>query len=152
MLNFREANLNDIIRLRELEQGVIAYERPFNNAIKTEPTTYYDLEHLIQDEDSYLVVAETSGVIIGTGYGQKRPSKSCFNHSHHAYLGFMFVSPEFRGQGINKSIIDRLIAWSKSHGIKDIYLDVYYDNPSAISAYKKVGFEPNLIEMKLKVD
>jgi ribosomal protein S18 acetylase RimI-like enzyme len=61
----------------------------------------------------------------------------------------MYVSPDFRGKGINKALVGHLISWSKNKGAQAVYLDVYSENASAIKAYEKVGFEPSLLEMKL---
>lgn len=150
-LNYREAVLNDLDQLRTLEQKVIEAERPFNSSIKEGQTTYYDIEGLIADSMSYLIVAEDAGRIIGSGYAQIRASKESMQHTHHSYLGFMYVSPEHRGTGINKQVIDILISWSKAQGMKDFYLDVYSENVPAIRAYEKVGFTPCFVEMKLNL-
>ena len=150
-LNFREAAPGDLEQLYALEQKVVEAERPFNSAIKAGHPTYYDIEALLSGSESCLLVAEESGVIIGTGYAQIRPSKASLEHDSHAYLGFMYVASAHRGQGINRRIIDMLIAWSKKQGVSDYYLDVYSGNTSAIRAYEKIGFEPCIIEMKLGV-
>ena len=151
ILNYRKAELGDISQLLDLEQRVIKTERPFNRSIKDDQTLYYDVKDLITSSHSYLLVAEDKNSIIGTGYAQIRQSKSYLKHDIHSYLGFMYVSPDYRGQGINKNIIDKLIIWSKSKGAKDFYLDVYSQNISAIKAYEKVGFKPCLVEMKLSL-
>lgn len=150
-LNFREANINDLPQLLALEQSVIDAERPFDSSIKPDETHYYDLQHLISSDDALLVVAEDDGNIIGTGYAQIRDSKLAFIHEKHSYLGFMFVATSYRGKGINKTVIARLIEWSQSKGVGDLYLDVYTKNGPAIKAYEKMGFNPCLLEMKLSV-
>lgn len=148
-MNFREANLDDLSQLLDLEQRVIEVERPFNSSIKTEKTTYYDIEGLILDSDSHLIVTEDADQIIATGYAQIRRSKESRNHETHSYFGFMYVSPNFRRKGISQALVGQLISWSKSKGAQAVYLDVYMENTSAIKAYEKVGFEPSLLEMKL---
>jgi ribosomal protein S18 acetylase RimI-like enzyme len=148
-LNYREAILSDLDQLRILEQKVVEAERPFNSSIKEGETTYYDIEGLITDNMSHLIVAEDAGNVIGSGYAQIRTSKESMQHDHHSYLGFMYVSPEHRGTGINKQIIEILISWSKTQGMKDFYLDVYSENAPAIRAYEKIGFTPCFVEMKL---
>nr|WP_246029074.1 GNAT family N-acetyltransferase [Parashewanella tropica] len=106
---------------------------------------------MITDHDSFLLIAEEAGQIIATGYGQLRGSKLSLIHSKHCYLGVMYVLPEYRGQGINKLMLDKIIAWSKERGVSDFYLDVYSANDSAIKAYEKAGFQPSLLEMKLNL-
>jgi len=148
-LILREAIPADLSRLQELEQCVIESERPLNSSLKTSNTFYYDLPNMILDDNTYLIVVEVSGDIIGTGYAQIRNSKECFVHEKHSYIGFMFVSPNHRGKGLAQKILDQLIEWSEGEGIKDIYMDVYAQNESAIKAYNKAGFKPCLVEMKL---
>ncbi|KZN59305.1 hypothetical protein N473_03860 [Pseudoalteromonas luteoviolacea CPMOR-1] len=147
-IQFRKATLSDKAALLSLEQAVVNAERPYNSQIKTD-AHYYDLDNLLQSEQACVQVAECNGDIIATGYVQIRPSKQSLEHTHHGYLGFMFVNPEFRGQGINQDIMQLLIDWAESKGIYDFYLDVYNDNQAAINAYQKLGFKPSLLEMKV---
>lgn len=148
---FREAVTADLSQLLELEQRVIEAERPLNASLKSESTFYYDLPTMISDKKTHLVVVEDCEKIIGTGYAQIRPSKECFVHEKHAYIGFMFVSPDYRGEGLAQEILDWLIRWSKDAGVKDFYLDVYAQNEPAIRSYRKAGFKPCLVEMKLSL-
>ena len=149
-MQFRQATLSDVNVLLALEQAVVDAERPFNSAIKAQGARYYDIPDLITDDDSYLLVAEDNGAIVATGYVQIRQSKPSLEHNVHGYLGFMYVAPAYRGMGLNKQIIDTLIAWAESKQVFDFYLDVYADNRAAINAYEKVGFQPSILEMKLQ--
>lgn len=151
-LKIRQATLDDLSTLLEIEQKVIEAERPFNSSLKTEKISYYDIEALVADENSHLVVAEVDNNIIATGYAQIRQSLISRKHDIHGYLGFMFVSPDFRGKGINNAVIESLIAWGKSRGAGAFYLDVYSTNSPAIKSYEKAGFEPCLLEMKLVIE
>lgn len=151
-MNIREAKLTDLPKLLEFEQCVIEAELPYNSSIKEEATVYYDLNHLILSNDTYLLVVEEEGDLIGTGYVQIRESKPYLKHDLHAYLGFMYVVPNHRGKGINAKLISLLIDWSKLKGVKDFYLDVYAKNASAIKAYEKVGFKQSMFEMKLNTN
>ncbi len=89
--------------------------------------------------------------IIGSGYALIRKSKPYFDPERYVYLGFMFVSPQYRGRGINGKITERLIEWAKSKNISEIQLDVYAENDSALNAYKKIGFKPDLLKMRLVI-
>lgn len=149
---YREATLLDQPQLLALEQRVIDAERVLNPSIKKYNTSYYDLNDLIKSDDSYLIVGEDNGRIVATGYSQIRVSDRWHEHEHHAYLGFMFVSPDYRGQGLNQQVIDQLIVWSKAKGVTDFYLEVLADNTPAIKAYEKLGFAPCIMEMKLMTE
>ena len=149
-MQFRQATLSDVNALLALEQAVVDAERPFNSAIKAQGARYYDIPALVTDDDSYLLVAEDNGAIVATGYVQIRQSKPSLEHNVHGYLGFMYVAPAYRGMGLNKQIIDTLMAWAESKQVFDFYLDVYAHNRAAINAYEKVGFQPSMLEMKLQ--
>lgn len=148
----RPATVSDQTILLNLEQKVIEAERPFNASIKKTGTAYYDLKDLLSSDKSLLLVAEIDGRIVATGYAQIRPSKQSFQHEQHCYLGFMYVEPQYRGQGVNKKVLEKLIQWGRGLAIVDFYLDVYSDNKAAISAYKKIGFAESMVEMKLNID
>ncbi|PTY37458.1 GNAT family N-acetyltransferase [Saccharospirillum sp. MSK14-1] len=149
---FREALHDDKTALLKLEQSLIEAERPFNASLKPVGAYYYDLDHLIEDVQTQLLVAEADGEVIASGYVQVRRSKAALNHDQHGYLGFMFVAENYRGQGLNKQIMQRLIDWGKDQDVSAFYLDVYSQNASAIRAYEKLGFAPTLMEMQLNLE
>ena len=149
IMKFRKADINDLDALLLIEQKVVDAERPFNPSIKQKKAVYYDIKKLISDPLSLLIIAEDHNNIIVSGYAQIRQSSTSLEHNTHAYLGFMYVDPNYRGQGVNKAIMDRLLLWSKQQGISDCYLDVYALNAAAIRAYEKMGFASSKIEMKL---
>jgi len=145
----RTAVQADLPILKGFEQGIIAAERPFNDCLKPGNICYYDIGALIADENSSVVVAEDNGVIVGSGYARIKQSKAHLQHELHTYLGFMYVAPSHRGQGINQMVIQALVKWGKEQGMQDFYLEAYADNTSALKAYQKLGFQASLIEMKL---
>lgn len=148
-MQLRDATLNDIPALLQLEQDIVDAERPYNRDIKSDNAHYYDLHKLLSQPNSIVKVIELNGNIIATGYVEIRPSKTSLTHAEHGYLGFMFVHEQHRGKGLNQQIMSSLIAWAKQQGMTHFYLDVYAQNQGAIKAYEKLGFEPALLEMKL---
>jgi GNAT superfamily N-acetyltransferase len=148
----REATEQDLKILLEFEQGVVSAERPFNETLIDGEIHYYDLNALIASKDAALVIAEKDNEIVASGYALiKQPANNYSNFKEYAYLGFMFVKPECRGQGINQLILDKLIDWAKSREISEIRLEVYDKNESAVKAYEKAGFESLILTMRLKV-
>ena len=104
---------------------------------------------MINDPLVELVVAECGGQLVGCGYARIENAKHYLQHERHAYLGFMYVDPVWRGKNINQMIIETLKQWSISKGIAEMRLDVYYDNIAAIKAYEKAGFSKLIIQMRL---
>jgi GNAT superfamily N-acetyltransferase len=148
-IEIRPAVTEDIGEILKFEQGVVAAERPLTDQLKAGEVHYYDVAALVASSTSHVLVAVDSGRLIGTGHASIKSSLEYLAHDQHAYLGLMYVDPEFRGRGIIQSIIADLMQWARTMGVSDFYLDVYAQNQSAVKAYEKFGFKANLIEMKM---
>ncbi len=146
--NIRQAKPSDLETLFEFEQGVIARERPFDTTLKPDPIHYYELEKMLHQDHVYIAVAEHEGLLVGSGYARIETAKPHFAHKRYAYLGFMYVREEYRGQGINALVIEALEQWSLSQGITEFRLEVYVDNENAIRAYEKHGFRKHMYVMR----
>lgn len=149
-IEIRAAQPSDLSTLLEFEQGVIAAERPHASDLKETEISYYDLEGIISSRQSKLLVAEVDAELIGSGFVRIECSKAYHKSEQHGYLGFMYVAANWRGNGVNKCILDELINWGQARGIVDYKLDVYAGNQAAIRAYEKRGFAANLLEMTLE--
>ncbi|PHR71860.1 MAG: GNAT family N-acetyltransferase [Lutibacter sp.] len=147
----REARIEDLETLLEFEQGVINFERPFDPTLKEEKINYYDIEAMIAAKDVFVVVAINCNEIVGSGYARIENGKPYLKHKKYAYLGFMFVKENSRGKGVNKMVVDALNEWIIAHGIDEVRLDVYVDNPGAIRAYEKAGFKGHLLNMRMSL-
>jgi len=148
----REAKPADLNVLLEFEQGIVSWERPFDDTLNEGEIHYYDLEAMIVADDVYVVVAESEGRVVGSGYARIEPGKAYQKFRQYAYLGCMYVLPEFRGRGVNAMVLDELTAWCRSENITEIRLEVYHNNHTAIKAYEKAGFKPTLTWMRLGLD
>ena len=149
-IRLRKAKLSDLDILLEFEQGVITYERHFDDTLAEDPISYYDVNQMIISDEIELLVAEYNGELVGSGYARIELPKPYLKHKLYSYLGFMYVKPNFRGNGIIGLIIDELKKWSISKGISEIRLDVYANNIAAIKAYEKSGFDAHLLNMRIK--
>lgn len=148
-MQFRPATTEDLPALKQFEQKVVAAERPFNSLIAPGEVQYYNLDCLLDSENACLLVLEDNQQLIACGYVDIRESKVSLCHDAHGYLGFMYVEPEYRGQGLNKQLMQKLVDWAQAKGVTHFYLDVYAENTSAIKAYEKLGFQASLVEMQL---
>lgn len=148
----RKATIEDLPVLLQFEQGIISAERPFDSTLLPDPISYYDLKAFITAPDVHLLVAEIDGIIGGSGYARiKKNLNTYYDFEKYAYLGFMYVLPEFRGKGVNQAIIEELKQWAAGQGLTEIRLEVYNDNIGAIKAYEKAGFEKRMIEMRIRL-
>jgi len=150
-VTIRTATLADLDILLDFEKNIIATERPFDLTLKEGDIHYYDIAWMIGVPHVDVVVAESGQQIIASGYARIEESKIYLKHQRHAFLGFMFVKPSYRGKGINKKIIDFLAQWALSQNVSELRLEVYNDNLPAVKAYEKQGFSKLLVQMRMEV-
>ena len=148
MITTRKAVLEDLPVLLDFEQELIKAERPFDETLKEEKISYYDIKAMILAKDVEVIVAIQDNEIIGSGYARIVIPKTYFKFDKFAYLGFMYVKTSHRGKGVNKFVIDALYSWVKSNNVFEVRLDVYAENYGAVRAYEKVGFKSHLINMR----
>ncbi len=151
-LRYRKARIADLDTLYDFEQGIILAERPFDSTLKDEKISYYDLKAIILAEDSDIFVATINNEIIASASIVTKTAAPYLKHGDYAFLGFMYVKPEYRGRGINNGIIKELKHWAEDHNLREVRLKVYQDNESALKAYEKAGFQGHLIEMRLDLN
>ena len=151
-ISVRSAFSSDLPVLLQFEQGIISAERPYDETLKPDPISYYDVGKLIKSKDAEVAVAVENGVLLGSGYARRKMSRHYVSPAEHAYIGFLYVEPEYRGKGVNRLILDHLFAWAKSNDLPEVHLTVYPDNAPAVRAYSKVGFDPYILEMRLNLD
>jgi GNAT superfamily N-acetyltransferase len=151
VVEIRKAIESEIEKLLSFEKGIVATERPFDATLKEGEIHYYDLTALIKSENAEVLVAVVDNEIVGSGYAKIREAKPYQKFAAYAYLGFMYVKPAFRGQGINQKILHGLLDWAKSKNLTEVRLEVYDENTIAKNAYLKAGFKPNLLEMRLEI-
>ncbi|WP_046245409.1 GNAT family N-acetyltransferase [Hymenobacter terrenus] len=150
-LTIRAATLDDLEVLLGFQQGVVAAERPFDPTLKPGELQYYDIEELIKAPHVYLVVAEYNQQLIASGYARIQAAKPYLLHDKYAYLGFIYVRPEYRGQGVSTRILAALKQWAQQQGLTEMRLEVYSDNTAARRAYEKFGFSAHMLEMRAAV-
>lgn len=64
----------------------------------------------------------------------------CMNIPPEMEILSICVLPEFRRQGVAKSLLFFLINYAEQHDIESIFLEVSVENPGAIKLYESVGF------------
>jgi GNAT superfamily N-acetyltransferase len=147
---FRLASTKDKEALDQCLQHIIEAERPMDECLDDGFIEYYDPVDFVENENSTLIVAEQGDVIIACGAAKLKTAKHYYHYDKSLYLAMMYVADAYRGKGINREIMQRLISWGNDKGVTNASLTVYPQNASAIRAYEKLGFEPALLEMRLR--
>lgn len=123
--------LAELIREVFREFGI---DRP--GTVYTDPTTD-QLYELFQNEDAIYWVAEENGVLLGGCgiYPTAGLPDGC------AELVKFYLSPESRGAGIGKLLMQVNINSARSLGYKQLYLESFPELESAVRIYETAGFE-----------
>lgn len=145
----RPATKEDLPVLMIFEQGIVKTERAFDITLKEGEIHYYDLAKMIDNENAQILVVETNNEIVASGFVQILDAEPFNKFDKYSSFRFMYVKEAHRNRGLNKMILDGLIAWSDSKGIKEIKLNVYDENIPASNAYLKAGFKKTMVEMHL---
>lgn len=132
----------DAARLVEMMRAVVA-EGSYTVAEPDEWTTTPEQErktiaaHVARRGYLYLV-AEVDGSVVGkldfqNGYRHRTARSGMFS---------IYLSREWRGQGVGPLLIQRLLDWATHHPtLEKITLAVFSTNHRAIAAYRKCGFQ-----------
>jgi ribosomal protein S18 acetylase RimI-like enzyme len=65
----------------------------------------------------------------------------------HAYIFLLYVSPAHRRQGIAVTLMTQAEAWAKERGDRQIGLQVFQQNQSALHLYEKLGYSAQSLWM-----
>ena len=150
-ISIRTANLNDLETLLEFEQGVVEAERPLDSFLGAGKLSYYNIPELITAENIHCIVAVSNNELVGSGYLRIQNSAHYHKNLKHGYIGFIYVKPSFRGKKISGLILESLKLWGKEKNLKELRLDVYDNNPSAVTSYERFGFTKSLVNMRIDI-
>lgn len=151
-ITVRQATTADLETLLRFQQGVVDAERPFDATLKDGVVHYYDIESLLRSDSALFLVAESEGRIVGGGFARIDAAKPFLKHAQQAYLGLMYVEPAARGAGIIGRIIHDLKAWCRARNVNEVRLEVYDGNSGALKAYRRAGFTPHMVEMRVSLN
>ena len=79
-ITIRPAANTDLPKLAEFLQILVDAERPFDPTLKEGEIFYYDIQELIEDKATEIMVVESNNEIIGSGYAQIRSAKPYEKH------------------------------------------------------------------------
>lgn len=65
----------------------------------------------------------------------------------HSHIFLLYVAPEHRRQGLGRSLMQTAEDWARKQGDRQITLQVFVNNPAAITLYKALGYQPQSITL-----
>ena len=88
-------------------------------------------------EPVFALIAESEGKVMGLTHFLHHRSTTRIEPT--AYLQDLFTSPEARGQGIGRALIQAVYVAAASSGIKRVYWQTHHTNSSGRLLYDKVA-------------
>ena len=120
------------IRLRSLRDAPDAFATTYEEAAAWPPDSWDR-----QVEQFPTFVASADGVDLGAVRGALHDGSATTG-----YLISMWVAPDARRLGIGSALVDAVITWARTQGLRRLLLDVSAENTPAIAFYAGKGFTP----------
>lgn len=99
-----------------------------------------DFERLIYEDsiekNSVFLLAEADGKIVG--FARCKGNKLS-RFKHKAEFGICILK-KYWGYGIGKALLENILIWADTHGVRKIALNVVETNSNAIKLYESFGF------------
>ncbi|MGH2554792.1 MAG: GNAT family N-acetyltransferase [Actinomycetota bacterium] len=105
----------------------------------------------LADPDALLLVAEQNGRIVGMAAGHHH-KPSTFSEELAVELGSVYVQPEHRGRGVAAALTAEVARFAQERGVGRITLKTFAQNEEALLVWRRLGFEPRMIQMTVSVE
>ncbi|MGE7692580.1 N-acetyltransferase family protein [Lysinibacillus sp. NPDC094177] len=140
-INIRVAVEEDSATMLEIQKEVIAEEDFLITTFEEFQRSIDEQKQWIQaklaNERETIFIAQYQGKLVGWLVFQSPHRKRL---AHTGTFGMM-VLKEYRGLGIGKLLLERVISWAEHNPyIEKVSLGVFSTNERAIALYKKMGF------------
>lgn len=131
----RHATHDDLPALGELLDG---YRRFYGQATDLAAATDFAARRLALGDSHLLVDEGPDGTL--RGLVQLYPTLSTVQLAPRWILGDLFVTPEARGQGVGRALMNAARALAESRGIPQLRLQTQVENHAAKALYASMGW------------
>ena len=115
-----------------IDEGKLTY-----SVVDVEPyekeTVAQDTEYGFDDLEPVVFLAESYGKPAGR-------IRMLRWWNRFAYVDDIVVSPEFRGAGLGRALLERGIQWARENNFPGVMLETQHDNVPACTLYQSCGF------------
>jgi len=150
----RRATEDDLPVVMRLFEELSALQKPWR-VFTPRPNLREEMRRRYQadldDPDALLVVAEQDGEIVGMAAGQVH-KPSMMSEELAVELGSVYVTAEHRERGVAGALTAEVARFAQECGVNRITLKTFAQNEEALLAWKRLGFEPRMIQMTATVD
>lgn len=109
-------------------------------------------ERIEKENKLYLITEFSEPINIPVGFAEASITKPgpVFEQKKILHIHCLFVIDTYRGRGIGKKLLDKLLKWGKNNGCLEAELNVLTEN-LARNLYKSSGFNEFQIKMTKKL-
>ena len=130
------------IRIRRLRKGDAGDLSRIDAAI-TKTRSTLDFKRIVDEEvkrsgDASFVAEHENQVV---GYMISYISSGNFGIDKSAWIAMFGVDPKFMGQGIGRSLAEKIFKVYKGKGITHVFTSVSWDSTDLLSFFKTLGFD-----------
>lgn len=132
LTTIRKAETADAMRLADIayrgwETGILPL---LNDRPGLREAERRRLSHAVAEQLSSIIVAVMDEVVVAW----------CSRSRRRAYIPFLFVSPEFQGQGLGSILLRRMESMLELEGAERVHLETPADNVRAVRFYERQGY------------
>jgi ribosomal protein S18 acetylase RimI-like enzyme len=154
--NIRQASGSDFSAVQKLNHQLFMEEKNSGHdddlstdwSFSPEGVEYY--QKAISDPNYLTLVAEIGTDIVGYVIGCAN-NKYGYRNKPTGELENIYVTENVRHAGIGRNLVDNLLVWLKTKGIKRIVVTAYSKNESAINFYDELGFTLESVNLETTV-
>ena len=134
MTHIRPLQKNDRPHWQKLWQGYLDF---YQQNLPSEITEYVFASLLDETQEMSAIVAEVDGKCVGLAHYFFHPTT--WHIGPYAHLEDLYVSEDFRNQGIGYALIEELKKIAKAHNAKKLSWHTHKDNRRAQALYNKMS-------------
>ncbi|MCL4248931.1 MAG: GNAT family N-acetyltransferase [Anaerolineae bacterium] len=108
----------------------------------------------LADEHTYVFIGEVDGAAVAYALVMhyQRPEDSFAYAVNFLNIDQMSVNPEYRSQGYGEQMMNHILDFARSLGIRRVTLNVWTFNERAIAFYERCGFKTYEHRMETLID
>jgi ribosomal protein S18 acetylase RimI-like enzyme len=153
-LTIREATEGDLPVLMGLFEELAVLQQPWRvftprpNMSEETKRRYFGA---LADPDAVIVVAEHADQVVGMAAGHVH-KPSMMSEELAVELESVYVKPEHRERGVAGALTAEVARFARERGVGRITLKTFAQNEEALVAWKRLGFEPRMVQMTAPVE
>ena len=153
-INVREAVENEISAMVELWKEMMDLHAERDQLFTRKATGHEGwIEFItghISKEDSYVLVAECDGQIVGHCLAFITESPPVITTKQYGLFQDLAVTSNYRRCGIGEELVNKVLTWFAEYGMKRIEVKVSVHNELSTAFWRKMGFKPYLETLYLR--